>query len=74
MPVYRAKRTIGQSVQLVIRQTYTDWELIIVLDGDEYAVLYDERIQKVTNEHNMVVAFSHNRSIKLACGAWVAFF
>ena len=33
MPVYNAELTVLQSVQSVVLQSYTDWELYIIDDG-----------------------------------------
>ncbi len=81
MPVYNVDRFISETIQSVIDQTYTNWELIIVddcsTDGTaeiirEYAAK-DERIKFLQNEKNSGAAASRNYALRKASGRWIAF-
>lgn len=79
MPAYNAAEYVSQAIESVIRQTRTDWELIIVDDGSSddtgeivLPFLRDERIRLVT-QTNGGVSRARNRGIDLARGNWVAF-
>ena len=79
MPSYNTAEYIKQSIQSVIDQTYTNWELIIVDDcstdnTDEMVKSIDEvRIIYLKNEKNSGAAVSRNRALKEAKGKWIAF-
>jgi teichuronic acid biosynthesis glycosyltransferase TuaG len=80
MPAYNAEKHIATSIDSVLAQTYTDWELIIVDDGStdntsaivkEY-VNTDERI-KYIYQNNGKQAKARNKAIKNAKGDILAF-
>lgn len=79
MPSYNTAKYIKQSIQSVIDQTYTNWELIIVDDcstdnTDEIVKsIDDDRIIYLKNEKNSGAAVSRNRALKEAKGKWIAF-
>lgn len=79
MPSYNTGKYIAESIQSVMVQTYSDWELIIVDDcsKDETDVIVaeftDPRIRYLKNEKNSGAAVSRNRALKEAKGRWVAF-
>lgn len=79
MPSYNTGRYIADSIQSVLNQTYTDWELIIVDDcstdntDDVVAAFKDERICYLKNEKNRGAAISRNRALREAKGKWIAF-
>lgn len=80
MPAYNEARHIGQSIDSVLRQTYTDWELLVLDDGSsdetpEIVRAYaekDSRIHFCPNRENMGVARTRNRGVDLAKGQWIA--
>ncbi len=80
-PAYNAAACIAETVASVQKQTYTDWEMIIVDDcssDDTYAVAQalaaqDERIKVVRHEKNQGVAAARNTALDLAQGDYVAF-
>lgn len=80
MPSYNTAKYIGNSIQSVLAQTYTDWELIIVDDcstdnTDEIVNKYldDKRIRYLKNEVNSGAALSRNYALREAKGRWIAF-
>lgn len=61
MPAYKANHTIDESVQSVLSQTYINWELIIIDDGNETPLKYGhEKITVIRSEQNMGVAYCRN--------------
>ena len=80
IPAYNAEKYLESTIQSVINQTYTDWELIIINDGSNDGTLElisnfkdrDSRI-KVFSYENAGVAHSRNRGIAKARGEYIAF-
>ena len=80
MPSYNTGRFIGETIESVLAQSYSDWELIIVDDcskdnTDDVVSQYlaDERICYIKNETNSGAAISRNRALREAKGKWIAF-
>lgn len=79
MPSYNTAEYITESIQSVINQTYTNWELIIVddcsTDNTEEIVsqICDERIRYIKNDINSGAAVSRNKALREAKGQWIAF-
>ena len=81
MPAYNCKNYIRQAVDSVKRQTYPDWELLILNDassdgtGEAAAKLAkeDDRIRYLENEANLGVAGTRMRGVQMAEGSWIAF-
>lgn len=80
MPSYNTAKFISETIDSVLMQTYTNWELIIVDDcstdnTDEVvkSFLSDDRIKYIKNEKNSGAAFSRNRALREANGKWIAF-
>ncbi len=78
IPAYNAEKTIKQTIQSVLKQTFTDFELIIINDGSTDSTpeiinsINDERI-KVFSFANSGLACSRNRGIDLAKGEYISF-
>lgn len=80
MPSYNTAKYIGKSINSVIKQTYKNWELIIVddcsndnTDSIVNKFLIDERIKYFKNKKNSGAAISRNKALKEAKGRWIAF-
>ena len=82
MPYYNAAAYIRETVESIIAQTYTDWELIIVDDcspaSDTAEVLekvksMDDRIRVLRTEKNGGAGLARNIGIKAAQGRYIAF-
>ena len=74
----RSSRWLRESIESILRQTFTRFELIIVNDGstDNTAEILssfsDPRIRIITNERNQGLTVSLNRGLKEARGNLVA--
>lgn len=71
MPSYNTEDYIGESIQSVINQTYSNWELIIVddcsndnTDNVVKPFLADSRIKYFKNEHNSGAAVTRNKALR----------
>lgn len=81
MPAYCASKTIEESIQSVLSQSYTNWELLIIDDCSADATSQiineaseqDPRIHIFTNENNQGVAATRNRGIQESKGEYIAF-
>ena len=80
MPVHNAEATMRRSIDSVLAQTHTDWELLLVDDGStdgspaivaDYA-RRDPRIRPL-RQANAGVAAARNAGIAMATGDYVAF-
>src|SRR5258706_12531894 len=80
MPAYNAEKFITQSIQSVIAQTYSNWELVIVDDGstDNTKEIVsgfqktEPRI-KYIYQPNGRQGKARNTGIEHAAGEWIAF-
>ena len=80
MPSYNTASYIEESIESVLAQTYTEWELLIVddcsTDNTDAVVapyLADTRIRYLKNETNSGAAVSRNYALREAKGKWIAF-
>lgn len=79
MPSYNTGAFIKETIDSVLAQTYSDWELLIIDDAstdetDKVVTEYqDERIHYIKNEKNAGAAVSRNRALREAKGKWIAF-
>ena len=80
VPVYQAEATIRRCVDSILRQEFTDFELLLVDDGssdasgricDEYAAL-DHRVQ-VIHKPNTGVSDTRNTGMERAAGTYLQF-
>lgn len=79
MPSYNTAPYIKKTIQSVLDQTYTNWELIIVDDcstdntDDVLSEIHDERIRYFKNDKNSGAAVSRNKALREAKGQWIAY-
>lgn len=80
-PSYNSEKFISKTINSVLLQTYTNWELIIVDDVspdnanniiEEY-VKKDNRIKLIKLENNSGAALARNKAIEEAKGRFIAF-
>lgn len=81
MPVYNVESYLPRAIKSVISQTFTDWELIIVIDGSpdccgEIALQYasTDRRLKVFSKENGGLSDARNFGLEKATGRWIHFF
>lgn len=79
IPSYNRAHLISKTIDFVLRQTYRDFELIIIddasTDNTEAVVreFNDSRVIYYKNEKNLERSASRNKGIKLANGTFVCF-
>ena len=80
VPVYNAEKTLERCINSILRQTYAEWEMIIIDDGstdlsgqlcEQYA-LQDSRII-VIHQENKGVSAARNVGIDVAKGIYLIF-
>ena len=79
MPSYNTASFIKETIQSVLDQTYTNWELIIVDDcstdhtDEVLESIKDSRIRYFKNDKNSGAAASRNKALREARGQWIAY-
>lgn len=79
IPCYNAEKFIAETIQSVLNQTYTNWELIVIDDGSKdnsskivASFLLDPRISYFYQE-NTGVSIARNNGISKVSGSYIAF-
>ncbi len=80
-PTWNCGRFIAETIESILAQTYTNWELIISDDCStdntkEVIAPYlksDSRIKYICNEKNSGAAITRNNALRVAKGRWIAF-
>lgn len=79
IPLYNTEKYIAETIQSVINQSFTNWELIIIDDGSTdsspskvKSFLNDTRI-KYHRQSNSGVSAARNNGIKLSAAKYIAF-
>ncbi|MFS0655146.1 glycosyltransferase family 2 protein [Bacillus sp. 179-C3.3 HS] len=81
MGVYNCQDTVEESIESIIQQTYSYWELIICDDAStdgtyekvlHYATRYPDQIRLIRNKENQRLAASLNRCLAEAKGEFIA--
>ncbi|MBR0121131.1 MAG: glycosyltransferase family 2 protein [Clostridia bacterium] len=80
MATYNAEKTVGFAVDSVLKQTYENFELLVINDCStdstekivkEYAAK-DARVKLITNPENLGVSLTRLEGLKQAKGNWIA--
>lgn len=80
VPVYNSEKTLGKCVDSILKQTFDDWELILIDDGsddcsgmicDEYALIYGKI--RTFHKNNGGVSSARNIGLENAKGKWITF-
>lgn len=78
VPVYNGMPYLDEAVQSVLRQTYTDLEVVVVDNastdgtGEALAAVHnDDRVRVVRNPETVPAAENWNRALEAANGEWV---
>jgi glycosyltransferase involved in cell wall biosynthesis len=78
IPVYNGEKTILETIESVLNQSFTDFEIIVINDGSQDATLEivssikDPRL-KVFSYPNAGQAIARNRGVSHAVGEFVSF-
>jgi glycosyltransferase involved in cell wall biosynthesis len=79
MPAYNAETTVGQAIESILNQTYTNIELLVADDGstDNTKKIIDQftdvRIRRFHNERNLAYLQSINKLFSVSKGDLIAF-
>ncbi len=81
MPCYNCEKTIAQTIDSIIMQTYENWELLIIDDASsdnsrDIVTKYmhnDNRIQLLINQSNQGVSYTRNIGVARATGNYLCF-
>lgn len=78
IPLYNKEHFIAQTLNSVLNQTYTDFEVIIVNDGStdksvDIVLGFNDKRINIVNQVNKGVSAARNTGIKLAKGDYIAF-
>lgn len=80
MAAYNAEKTIEQAINSVLRQTYTDFELLVVNDCSKDRTVElvksiaakDNRVRLISNEKNSGVSYTRKHGLEESNGSWIA--
>ena len=80
MAANNAEKTIEQAINSVLRQTYTDFELLVVNDCSKDRTVElvksiaakDSRVRLISNVKNSGVSYTRKHGLEEAKGSWIA--
>ncbi|MGM9600097.1 MAG: glycosyltransferase family 2 protein [Faecousia sp.] len=78
MPAYNAEKYIGEAIDSILNQTFTDFEFVIINDGStdrtkEIILSYsDPRIVYLENDTNSGIVVTLNKGLDYATGEYIA--
>lgn len=81
MGIYDCAETLGEAINSIVNQTFTDWELIMCDDGSQdntfdvalaYKDKYPEKIVVLRNERNIGLNATLNKCLAVAKGEFIA--
>ena len=81
IPVYQAEKFLHRCLDSIARQTFSDWELLLVDDGctdnspalcDQFAAR-DHRVRVFHRKRNQGVSEARNLGLREAKGAYITF-
>ena len=80
MPAYNAENYIGDAIESVLAQTYSNWELIVIDDGSTdrtsdvvRQIAANESRIKYVRQENSRLGKARNNGIQNSCGKLIAF-
>ncbi len=77
MPVYNAEKYLKTAIESILKQTFSDFELLIIndgsTDGSEEIIrsFNDKRIRLFNNEQNLGIIKTLNKGLNLAKGEYI---
>lgn len=78
MPVYNGEKYIGEAIESILNQTFTDFEFLIINDGSTDSSVEiissckDPRVRLVHNAKNLGLVKTLNIGLKLSQGKYIA--
>ena len=81
MGIYNCEATLKESIESIINQTYTNWELIMCDDCSKdntlkiaklYEKKYPEKIKVINNEKNLTLGPTLNRCLEVSSGKYIS--
>lgn len=81
MGIYNCADTLGEALDSLLTQTFTDWNLVMCDDGsrdktyevaEKYQIAHPQKITLLKNDHNMGLNYTLNRCLSVADGAYIA--
>ena len=78
IPVYNREKYVGEAIESILAQTYSDFEILLVDDGstdqsvDLIRSYTDPRIRLASNEENLGIPKTRNKGVELARGQYMA--
>lgn len=83
VPVYCAQDYIQETINSVCAQTYREWELLLVVDGEQDPTIPviketieqkgESKIRLIVQEQNKGAALARNRGVKESAGRYIAY-
>jgi glycosyltransferase involved in cell wall biosynthesis len=78
IPVFNCQGYVLEAINSILKQTFTDFELIVIDDGSTdgtrelLETIHDKRVKIFFNEKNMGQPYSRNKGIEIANGNYIA--
>jgi glycosyltransferase involved in cell wall biosynthesis len=78
IPVYNRQKYVGDAIESILAQTFSDFEILLVDDGstdhsvDLIRSYTDPRIRLACNEDNLGIPKTRNKGVELARGQYMA--
>lgn len=78
IPVYNRELYVGEAIESILAQTFSDFEILLVDDGstdhsvEKIRSFSDSRIRLICNEENLGIPKTRNRGVELARGQYMA--
>lgn len=79
LPAFNSGKRIKRAINSVMKQTYSNWELIIINDASTdntlsyISEIEDERIIIINNKKNLGLADSRNKGLRIIKGEYITF-
>ena len=78
IPAYNREKYIGDAIESILAQTFTDYEILLIDDGSKDGTVKkmrsyaDPRIRIIRNEKNLGIPKTRNKGIEQARGEYIA--
>ena len=81
MGIYNCSETLAESIESILNQTYTNWEMILCDDGStdntlelasEYQKIYPDKFILLKNKRNLGLPQTLNKCLSVAKGTYIA--